>query len=257
MASSLGKARAVMRLLSVAGLTLWHFIKLLLAPRHIATSSSEQAKRAQAWARDLCRAAGIRIQFGGGEPPPPGTVLVSNHRSYADIFVLAAATPVVFLAKKEIESWPVFGRAAKAGGTVFVDRKSRQSGAEALRHLGDRLRAGATIVVFPEGTTQGGPGIGSFRTGSFRLAAAEKVPLVPVALEFERPEDAWTDPDDSSFVSHFLTKFSRREVWVKVKFGPVMQGDDPEALKAAAESWISSNLEAPSAEASETHTAVA
>ena len=231
-----------MRLAAVAGTTFWHFIKLLLASRRVANNSTEQARRTQAWARDLCRVAGIRIQFAEGTPPPPGTVLVSNHRSYADIFVLAAATPVVFLAKKEIESWPVFGIAARRAGTVFVDRSSRQSGADALRVLGDRLRGGATIVVFPEGTTTGGPGIGPFRTGSFRLAAAEKVPLVPVALEFERPEDAWTDPDDSSFVTHFLNKFSRREVWVRLKFGPVMQGDDPETLKRAAEAWIGANL---------------
>ena len=244
-----GSLRAVLRLFGVVGTTFWHFLRLVFAPRAYRTEPALQAKRVQEWAQALCRVCGLRIQFGKGGPPPQGVVLVSNHRSYADIFVLAATSPMLFLAKKELEGWPFFGRAARMGGTVFVDRGNRQSGSQAMQALAERLRAGANVAVFPEGTTYAAPGTGPFKSGSFRLAAAERMPVIPVAMEYERPEDAWTDPEDSSFASHFIACFSRPVVHVRLNVGPEMRSDDPELLRAQASEWITAHLEAPTAEA--------
>ncbi len=244
-----GSLRAVLRLFGVVGTTFWHFVRLATAPRRFRTEPALQAKRVQEWAQALCRVCGLQIQFGKGGPPPQGVVLVANHRSYADIFVLAATSPMLFLAKKELEGWPFFGRAARMGGTVFVDRGNRQSGSSAMQQLAARLRAGANIAVFPEGTTYAGPGTGPFKSGSFRLAAQEKMPVIPVALEYERAQDAWTDPEDSSFASHFIACFSRPQVHVRLNVGPELRSEDPDALRAQAAEWIGAHLEAPVTEA--------
>ena len=68
---------------------------------------------------------GIEYQV-EGQPPTRGLV-VANHLSYLDILVLSAAMPCFFVAKIEIGGWPFFGKAARIGGTIFVDRSSLAS----------------------------------------------------------------------------------------------------------------------------------
>src|SRR5262245_34764460 len=80
-----------------------------------------RARITQRWGRAICRACAIRVDVAGW-PPTQAALLVANHRSYADITALAACLPVSFVAKAEVERWPVLGAAAARAGTVFLRR---------------------------------------------------------------------------------------------------------------------------------------
>ncbi|MFL5322055.1 MAG: lysophospholipid acyltransferase family protein [Myxococcaceae bacterium] len=211
----------------------------------LAFKSARKPQLAQAWAKELIRRCGVDLRI-VGNPPPPGMLHVANHRSYIDIMVLASCSETTFLAKQEIKSWPLLGSAAERVGTVFVERGSRHSGATAMKAIGDRLARGESVTVFPEGTSTAAPGVGEFQKGVFRFAAQRRLPIVPVAVEYERATDAWTAADaDSTFVPHFVNTFSRKKVAVRVAFGDPLSDRDPDQLRETARSWIQSNLEVP------------
>jgi 1-acyl-sn-glycerol-3-phosphate acyltransferase len=86
--------------------------------------------------RRVLRSLGVKVQV-EGRPPASGLV-VANHLSYFDILIISAAMPCFFVSKKEIAGWPYFGWAARAGGTIFLDRQSMSS-APALAAAGDAV----------------------------------------------------------------------------------------------------------------------
>ena len=181
----------------------------------------------------------ISVSF-TGERPRGLFLLVANHRSYMDIPVLMSAAPAIFLAKEEIRAWPLVGAATKLAQTIFVDRESRPSRKLALASIRRHLRAGIPVALFPEGTTTRGPGTLPFRPGSFWAAAELGVPVVPVAVSYADPANAWID--DDPFVGHFIRQLSAATVDIRVAFGPSFAGRDGFALRDAAEAWIRTEL---------------
>ncbi len=225
------------RLAGFAGITSAFGVRLLAR----APEPARQARITHRWGRALCRALGMDVDILGTVPREPA-LLVSNHRSYADIPALAACLPVTFVAKAEVLDWPVMGVAAARAGTLFVKRGDARSGAKVLRAMRTLAGAGVSIVIFPEGTTVGPPGIGEFHRGSFQLAAAAKIPVVPVAVEYTRAEDAWTDEGDASFVPHFLRTFGRRRVGVRIHFGEARTQRDAHRLHDDVVAWIGAHV---------------
>ena len=71
--------------------------------------------------------AGVGIHYRVEGTPPTHGLVVANHLSYLDILILSAAMPCFFVAKMEIGGWPFFGKAARVGGTIFLDRVSLAS----------------------------------------------------------------------------------------------------------------------------------
>jgi 1-acyl-sn-glycerol-3-phosphate acyltransferase len=112
-------------------------------------------------------------------------IIVSNHQSWFDVFALAAHLPVRyrFVAKKELEDIPVFGKAWKSCGHVSVDRGNREAAIEALDQAWREVHEEKlTMVLFPEGTRSPDGLLKSFKKGAFVLAVQGQVPLVPVAV---------------------------------------------------------------------------
>jgi len=193
----------------------------------------------QRWARHLNRALGLEVSVKGA-PPEDGVLLVSNHRSYMDITAIGELAPVTFLAKHEVSRWPVLGHGCRLVDVVFVDRESAESRRRSRNSVASRLRRGISIVVFPEGTSYEGPGLLTFKPGIFQVAAQNRFPVMPVAISYEDPDDAWVG--DDTFFRHFMQTFSKRRIPVTVHFGPIMKGDDPVSLMKSSWKWVSSAL---------------
>lgn len=166
-------------------LTLFFCLTLPLMPVQLAlvAAGSRHARRLPHWYhRQLCRLLGVRVHVEGVMPGHGATLLISNHVSWLDICVLSAVTPLSFVAKREVGSWPFVSWLAKLQRSVFVDRNRRGSVAETAREIMDRLRAGDTLVLFAEGTSSDGNRVLPFRTSLF--AAAK--PRGPDAAEIEK-----------------------------------------------------------------------
>jgi 1-acyl-sn-glycerol-3-phosphate acyltransferase len=166
--------------------------------------------------REQCTVHDLDIEVTGRLPEGPA-VVVANHLSYLDCLVLCAQAPFVPIAKGEVAGWPLIGPAASALGVLFVDRSNPLSGARALRGALRALRAGVSVLNFPEGTTTDGSCLLPFKRGIFGVALLAKVPVVPIALAFESPDLCWTGGD--TFVPHYLRTAARSSTVVRLAIG--------------------------------------
>ena len=138
------------------------------------------------WARRLLAAAGARVTVEGLENLPEGTaVFVSNHQSYFDIPLALGylGDPKGLVSKKEIDRIPFIRQWMRELGCVFLDRENLRASVSALGDASDRVAAGYSMVVFPEGTRSETGEVGDFKAGAFKIAQKNKVPVVPFVLE--------------------------------------------------------------------------
>ncbi len=138
-----------------------------------------------AWAEALLRLFGVEVDVEGASPGGPGRLIVANHRSAADILVLLRVFGGHLVSRADLARWPLVGTAARAVGTVFVDRSDAASGAAAVRTIGSRLVAGDTVIVFPEGTTFPDDPVRPFHAGAFVAAARADAVVVPVGIAYQ------------------------------------------------------------------------
>ncbi|MBI4521532.1 MAG: 1-acyl-sn-glycerol-3-phosphate acyltransferase [Gemmatimonadetes bacterium] len=143
------------------------------------------------WGRQILRLSSTEVTVEGLEHlhPDRAQVLICNHESWYDIFAFATMIPgpFRFLAKKELEGFPVFGRAARACGHVFVDRGDHAAAMESMAVVGERFRReGGTVVILPEGTRTRTGELLPFKKGAFVLAIQARVPIVPAGVAGSR-----------------------------------------------------------------------
>lgn len=144
--------------------------------------------------RAFCRLAvwlaGCRVSVTGAEnlAAPGPFVLACNHASYADIPALLALLPrdFLFVAKREVLSWPLVGLFVRKSRHLTVERFDTKESAAAADKLAMAIRAGHSVLVFPEGTFTSAAGLRPFRMGAFKTAAETGTPVVPLALRGTR-----------------------------------------------------------------------
>lgn len=156
----------------------------------------------RAWARTLLRVFAIDLVVDGTIPARSnrGRLVVANHRSAIDIGVLLTLFGGTMVSRADLAKWPLVGAAARAAGTVFVDRSDAKSGALTVRAIQNHLASGETIVLFPEGTTFDGDEVRPFHAGAFVAAIRAEAEIVPVGLAYPRGSGAAFV--DESFLSH-------------------------------------------------------
>jgi 1-acyl-sn-glycerol-3-phosphate acyltransferase len=133
------------------------------------------------WARWMCYVAGVKVVVHG--TPTPGTVYISNHVSYFDVFALCSVLPrTTFVAKDELRRVPVFGWGAEGAGVVFLARENRKSAFDAYADVAKKVADGLSVVVYPEGTRGATYSLRPFKKGPFVLAIAAGAPVVPVVV---------------------------------------------------------------------------
>jgi 1-acyl-sn-glycerol-3-phosphate acyltransferase len=145
---------------------------------------------ARLWARGVLLGGFVRLRSRGRELVPRDTpvVFMSNHESWLDIPALLAAIPVQvrFLAKKSLFSWPFFGWAIASMGFIPVDRENRRTAVKSFEDAAARIRAGRSVLIFPEETRTIDGRLLPFQRGGFLIALKAGIPIVPVGLDGPR-----------------------------------------------------------------------
>ena len=181
-------------------------LTILLGPVAVAAHMlriDEENRRVQqwcmrTWARGVCLAAGVKIRVHDFERAQitGGTVYVSNHTSWFDIFATASSIPrYTFVAKAELRRIPIFGWGAEGAGVVFLERENRKSAFEAYSKVAEKVANGLNVIVYPEGTRGEEYTMRPFKKGPFVLAIAAKAPVIPVVVHGSREvmsRDDWT-----------------------------------------------------------------
>ncbi len=179
----------------------------------------------------LLRVFGAELRVRGQRPDAGGALVVSNHQSALDIGVMLSVFDAVMVSRHDVAEWPVLGRLAKHGDTIFVDRQDRRSGAAAIREMRRRAREGRTVVAFPEGGTFPGDSVHEFHPGAFAAVASLDVPMVPVGLAYA-PAVAY---EEESFTRHIVNIAARRRTRIAVHIGePLRSGLDARSAASAA-----------------------
>jgi lyso-ornithine lipid O-acyltransferase len=152
----------------------------------------------------------VRVIEQGTPPTDAPTIVLSNHVSWLDIPVIGSLHPLSFIAKSEVEGWPVVGLFAKLQRTVFIDRQRRKATAEVNDALAHRLVKGEAIVLFAEGTTSDGNRLLPFRSslvGAAQTAlmhdSVERVYLQPLAVSYIRRNGLPVTRRDRPFIAWY------------------------------------------------------
>jgi lyso-ornithine lipid O-acyltransferase len=177
------------------------------------------------WLHSSCalalRKLGVPCQI-EGKVPTRG-VVVANHLSYLDIILLSAAMPCFFVAKAEIRGWPYFGKAARAGGTLFLDRSSRASADKVADLIAGRLALPIPTLFFPEGTSTDGSSVHRFHSWLFEPAVRARAPVTAAAVRYVLADDAperdlcWFG--DEAFLPHLWKVLRTFGFSARVQFG--------------------------------------
>ncbi len=158
--------------------------------RYSRADAAVKERMVRDWSAQLLALCGVTLKVHMPEGVPvlgQGAMLVSNHVSWLDIYVINAWRPTPFVAKAEIARWPVVGFLATAIGTVFIQRERRGDAKRIVDQLSNVLQAGGLICLFPEGTTGDGRTVMPFHANIFQAAVAAGAPVQPVCLLYERP----------------------------------------------------------------------
>ena len=139
------------------------------------------------WSRAICFLSFIRVRVIGREhyQVNKSYIFVANHQSIFDIWLIYGwiNTPFKWIMKKEIRKIPLVGKACDAAGHIFADRSNSIRAKRSIEEAEERLRKGASVVIFPEGTRTKTGGLARFKKGAFMIAADLHLPVVPITIK--------------------------------------------------------------------------
>jgi 1-acyl-sn-glycerol-3-phosphate acyltransferase len=143
--------------------------------------------RLRSWARRVLDRADVRLDVRGRDAVDWARpyVIMSNHQSHFDIPIACDTVPgsVRFVAKKELYSIPIFGRALREAGMICIDRQNHESAIASLRDAAAAIRGGVNVWIAPEGTRSRTGALGPLKKGGFFLARETETPILPLCID--------------------------------------------------------------------------
>jgi 1-acyl-sn-glycerol-3-phosphate acyltransferase len=157
--------------------------------------SSRRRELVRRWSARLLRILRVEARFHGvtGAGLPGNLLIVANHVSWLDIFVLLSMQPARFIAKAEVRRWPVVGALSARVGTLFVERERRRHAHSVNREAAQALARGDVVAVFPEGTTTDGTTLLPFKASLLQPIVDAGGHVQPIAIRYRDAAGAWTD----------------------------------------------------------------
>ena len=171
------------------------------------------------------KALGIRVSLqsrGNGIRSEKSVLILSNHLSYVDIFVISSFFPVSFIASvDEVKSDLLLGKATELSGGYFVERRSRSGLRSEIEAISEILDLGINVALFPEGTTSKGDRVLPFKTPLLSIAEKAGVEILPLCIKYTRIDgEALTEKNrdlicyygDMKFFDHLFKLLSVKSV---------------------------------------------
>jgi len=146
-------------------------------------------------------------------------MIVSNHLSYLDIFVIYSVIPSVFVANSELEEEFPLGAVTKYGGGVFVERRNRSRLLNDINSISSVLDMGLNIVLFPEGTTSNGEGVAPFKTPFLKSAINTGANVLPLCINYKKIDGESVDKENKNLIFYYesITFFEHFFRLLKIK----------------------------------------
>ena len=225
----------------IAILSLWLFFFVVLALVHLWISVLRLPNRWKivsrwilSFARSMRTILNIKVTVKGepGQLEGDGYVIISNHFGYLDGIVLGSLFPVIFVSKREVKNWPLVGQWTTLCGTVFINRQKKGLIPLAVKEISLRLKQGANILLFPEGSATNGERMLPFQTAPLAAPLRSGAVIVPVTLAYQSIEaqpvsaanrDLIYCYGSMDFAPHFVKLLGLRQVEVRVTIQPKIE----------------------------------
>jgi 1-acyl-sn-glycerol-3-phosphate acyltransferase len=154
-------------------------------------------------------------------------LIISNHLSYVDIFMISSLIPSIFIANSELKEEFLLGKVTRFSGGVFVERRNRTNLLEEIEKISNLLKEGFNVVLFPEGTTSNGERVLPFKTSFLDSAIRSNVDILLVCIKYRKINDEDVNPKNRDlvfyhggmkFFEHFFKLLSLKSVNVELTF---------------------------------------
>jgi 1-acyl-sn-glycerol-3-phosphate acyltransferase len=231
--------RAIFKIIFLLAITFRYLIPLLIHQWVKGIDYKRALHQRYKWCNGIMGVLGIRIDE-QGQPPDLVAIYINNHRSYFDPVVALRYIRAFPIAKAEVSKWPLIGFAARATGIIFVKREDKTSRRLTREAIVESIGTEKSILIYPEGTTLGVPTTGEFRPGTFQIAAAEGIPMVPMAIEYRDKSDYWLGK--ATFVPHMYRFLGKKETHIKFRIGEPIVSHSAAELKTKIQRWIDEQL---------------
>jgi len=174
----------------------------------------------RAWSRQMLGILGIKVELRGRASDGAAALIVANHISWTDMYVLNAVMPCRFVAKSEVAQWPIVGTIAKQTRSLFIVRGHRRDAMRVKNRVAAALRSGDTVGLFPEGTTGDGTTLKRFFPAIVQGAIDAGVDVQPVALRYldnaRRVNLDVAYADDVTLPQSIMSMLRHRVIYVEV-----------------------------------------
>ena len=205
------------------------------------------------WCRRLLYMLKVEARIHGltGSGLPGNLLIVANHISWLDIFVLNTVQPSRFIAKAELRRWPVAGRLIAGCGTLFIERERRQDTLKVNRHAAEALSRGDVIAIFPEGTTTDGRNVLPFHGSLLQPVVDAGGHVQPIAIRYLKASGEHNDAPayvgETSFMASFWCVTGERTLVVELHVAAPLpaRARHRRELSLAAEAAIRTALASP------------
>lgn len=177
------------------------------------------------WVEDLVRSMNTQVIVSGAAMESPG-LFVSNHISWLDTIVFNNIKPTGFIARHDLEDWPLLGTFTKRMGSIFIERSNKFEAYRSLPKIEARLRSGASVHLFPESTTSVGEKVLPFYPMFYEAAVRVGCDVQPVAIRYTDAQGVLiSEPafiDDDSFVDTLERILKIDKVYAHVTYSEPM-----------------------------------
>lgn len=203
-------------------------VTLLVLFPFLNTKSKQQ--HIQRWSKRLLKIFGIELRVNNPSALPDSSyLLAANHVSWMDIHAINAFKPIRFVAKSEVEQWPIFGWMAKQLGTVFINRESSRHARQVVVDMAELVKT-QSICIFPEGTSTIGKSVQTFKPNLFEAASQAEVPVCTLAIAyFDRNTGQHSEVPafigDMGLIGSMARILKNRRLRVELTFFPAINAD--------------------------------